>query len=397
MNVIYPYSRPQVTAEDISAVIDVLQTQFLTQGPNVEEFENELAAITGAKFAIVCNSGTAALHLAYLAFGLGPEKGLLTSPITFLATANAARMCGAPVVFADVDPLTGNLTPESVTEALRTSTVPIGAIAAVHLGGRPCDLAALREIASANDCKLIEDAAHAPLASYSDSGGRVYHVGACSHSDVAVLSFHAIKHVAMGEGGAVLTNDAAVAERARILRSHGMVRDSSRWASPPEADASWYYEMQELGWNYRATDLQCALGRSQLNRLRPNLQRRYEIAKHYDHLLADIPHLRRPKQPTLPDGNSRHLYSVDIDFDSLGCTRGEVMRQLMNLGVGTQVHYIPVYRQPYYASANNGRFTGAERYYAGTLSIPMYVGLEERDQKIISQNLRTALTHCSSS
>ena len=227
MAISFPYARPDVTQADIESVIDSMRGQFLTQGPKLALFEAALAEKLGAKHAVVCNSGTAALHLAYLALELGPKRGLLTSPITFLSTANAARMCGAPVAFTDVDPQTGNVTPETAHVALDRTRVPVAALTAVHLGGRACDMAGLRELTAERGIALIEDASHAPLAKYRDERGQHYSVGACAHSDVAAFSFHAIKHLAMGEGGALLTNDDRIADRARLFRSHGMTRDAA--------------------------------------------------------------------------------------------------------------------------------------------------------------------------
>ena len=390
MSIIYPYSRQEISAEDIEAVTAVLRGRFLTQGPGIEAFEAALCARFGVRFAVVCNSGTAALHLAYLAFELGPQKGLLTAPITFLATANAARMCGAPVAFADVDPVTGNLDVSAVESVLKKLNTKIGAIAPVHLGGRPCNMPEFRKIADSHGCVLIEDACHAPLAAYQDESGQRFHIGACSHSDAVVLSFHAIKHVAMGEGGAVLTNNQTAADRARIFRSHGMVRDPACWFNAPESDAPWYYEMHDVGWNYRATDFQCALGHSQLMRIESGLRRRQEIAARYDQLLRDTPYLRRPQIPPMHEGHSWHLYAVAIDFAALGRTRGQVMRALAKLGVGTQVHYIPLYHQPYYALVEKS-LPGAESYYADTLSIPMYPNLADGDLIMIAQHLRAVL------
>ncbi len=263
----FPYAKPLVEADDIQAVVSSMEGQFLTQGPQLDAFEEELAQALGAEYAIVCNSGTAGLHLAYMADHLGPKNGLLTTPVTFLSTANAASMCDAPVFFCDVDPETGNMTPQTLADALSECHGQVGAIAPVHLGGRACDMPQLQAIAREYGAAVIEDAAHAPLASYHDVDGKRYGVGQCAHSDAAVFSFHAIKHVAMGEGGAVLTNDAEIAARCRSLRSHGMTRDDSAWERTPEPDAPWYYEMSVLGWNYRASELQCALGRNQLAKL----------------------------------------------------------------------------------------------------------------------------------
>ena len=371
----FPYCRPDIRDEDRAAVAAVLDGTQLTQGPMVDAFERTLADTIGCRHAVAVNSGTAALHLAYRALGLGPDRGLLTSPITFLATANAAVHCGAPVVFADVDPASGNITADTVEAALATSPHPIGAITAVHLAGRPCDLAALRAVADAHGAVLVEDACHAPLARYADGAGGTAVVGACAHSAAATLSFHAIKHIAAGEGGALLTNDDRLAAAVARLRSHGIARDPDRWQAAPEPDAPWYYEMDEPGWNYRLSDLNCALGLSQLGRLADGIAERQALADRYDDTLGNLGWLSTPPPPAVPGGHAWHLYPAAIDFPALGLTRGQAMRRLAEQGIGTQVHYIPLYRQPYYARAGHALLPGAEAYYARTLSLPIYPGL----------------------
>jgi UDP-4-amino-4,6-dideoxy-N-acetyl-beta-L-altrosamine transaminase len=389
MPIRFPYSRQDVTDADIRAVTASLRSAFLTQGDNLGAFEEALANKLGVKHAVACNSGTAALHLAYLALELGPDRGLLTSPLTFLATATAARMCNAPVVFADADATTGNLTPESTKAALDQATDPIAAITAIHLGGRACDLPALRHLTKERSLALVEDACHAPLAAYRD-GDRFYSVGACAHSDVAVFSFHAIKHVAMGEGGALVTNDNVIADRARLYRNHGMTRNPKDWQVAPEPDAPWYYEMHEIGWNYRATEMQCALGLSQLGRIDESIHRRRLIAERYDELFAGLNHLSTP----IPDdGHVWHLYPVAIDFAAVGKTRGRVMRELADRGIGTQVHYIPVNSQPYYRQPRQWMTPGADAYYSRTLSIPMYPGLSDSDLETIAGHMRAVLSN----
>jgi len=387
----YPYACPDVVQADIDLVAAAMRGQFLTQGPRLAEFEVALADKFGVRHVVVCNSGTAALHLVYMALGLGPQAGLVTSPITFVATANAARMCGAPVAFADTDPQTGNLTPETAERALGAAPFDVGVLTAVHLGGRPCDMPALKAIAERTGCALIEDACHAPLAAYQDDSGEPFTVGACAHSDAAVFSFHAIKHLAMGEGGAVCTNDDMIADKARRLRNHGLSRSPEDWQYPPEPDAPWYYEMQVLGWNYRACELQCALGLSQLARLDDGIVRRQVIAAAYRERLAGLPYVATPPEASVMGGHVWHLYAIAADFDAIGRTRGQVMRTLAARGIGTQVHYIPVYRQPYYAGAAPGSYPGAEAYYASTLSIPMYPRLTERDLDEIVAALEQAL------
>ncbi len=387
----YPYSRQEITPDDIAAVTTALTGEHLTQGPQVAAFEQEFATALGAPHAIACSNGTAALHLAYLAANLGPERGLLTSPVTFLATAAAARMCGAPVAFADVDPGSGNLTPATVAAALAKTAKPIAAITTVHLGGRVTDLAALREIADAHDCLLIEDACHAPGATYRNAAGVAHHVGACRHADMAVFSFHAIKHIAMGEGGAVTLRDPDCAHRLRTIRNHGMSRRPEDWQHPPEPDAPWYYEMADIGYNYRLTDVQCALGRSQLRRLDESLRKRRRIAAFYREHLDDIPFVRLPALPPEPEEHAWHLFSLAIDFTALGRTRGEIMRALADAGVGSQVLYIPLHHQPYYREQTNRPLPGADAYYAQSLSIPMYPQLTDDDLQEIVAVIRRVL------
>ncbi len=379
MTVKYPYARPAADEATIASVVDVLSGRHWTQGPQLPAFEAEFAATCGAPHVIACANGTAALHLAYLAAGLGPEHGLLTSPITFLATANAARMCGAPVVFADVDPATGNLDPASVRDTLRDSSTPIRAIAAVHLGGRACDLGALRDIADEFGCLVIEDACHAPGAYYRDAGGARHPVGSCAHSEFATFSFHAIKHIAMGEGGAVCAANGAAAAHLRRLRAHGLSRDPASWQAPPEAEAPWYYEMHELGYNYRLSDIQCALGRGQLAGLPGNIARRRRLAGLYTTALDGVAGITPPPAPPHEDEHAWHLYAPAFDFAALGKARGAVMQALAARGVETQVHYIPIYRQPYYRGGGGGSLPGAEDYYRRTLSLPLYPQLDDGD------------------
>lgn len=392
MSIKFPYTQPDTRDSDIKAAADMITLPQLTQGPNLEAFERELAETMGARYAIVCNSGTAALHLAYIAAGIGPGNGLLTTTVTFLATANAARMCHGEVVFADVDSDTGNATPDTIRAAIARANCNIAAIAVTHMAGRPCDLEAIREVADQHNCLLIEDAAHAPLAAYVGKLDQVHTVGSGTHSFAVAMSFHAVKHAAMGEGGAVLTNNSAVAESARTFRNHGMIREESLWRNAPEPGAPWYYEMHDLGWNYRATEFECALGRTQLPRLRSSIASRQGVAKQYETLLGDIECLKTPEIPNLPYGHSWHLYPVAIDFDAIGRTRGDVMRRLLKAGVGTQVHYVPVHKQPYYANPDEAPyFPGAEAYYSRTLSLPMYSTLDKDDIQFIADALRSAL------
>ena len=386
----YPYSRPDVSDADIQAVVSSLKGQFLTQGPALEAFETALCECLGGQQAVVCNSGTAALHLIYMALGLGPQAGLVTSPLTFVATANAARMCGAPVSFSDTDPTTGLMTPDDLQRAIESADFPVRAASIIHLGGRVADLPALQAVAEAHNILLVEDACHAPGAAYNSTAGR-HRIGDCSHSIAAAFSFHAIKHVTMGEGGAVLTNDPELAVRMRLLRNHGLERNADVWTQAPEPNAPWYYEMQEIGWNYRADELACSLGLSQLKRLPEGLQIRRDLVRRYNDLLADIPGLSTPFIPNDPESHAWHLYAVSIDFSGLKRRRDDVMRALADVGIGTQVHYIPVSSQPYFQSLGGQVLPGVQRYYDGTLSLPLYPQLTEQDQEFIADKVRQCL------
>lgn len=389
----YPYSRPNIGAKDIEAVMAVLQGQFLTQGPIVERLENALKNLFTVKHAVICNSGTAALHMAYDGLGLGPDAGLITSAVTFLATANAARMCNAPVGLADVDPLTGNVTVDKLKVAINAATFDVKAIAVVHLGGRPCDITAIKDYADSIGAYLIEDACHAPMAKYSNSYSEQFSVGSCAHSHAATLSFHAIKHMTTGEGGVLLTNDDDLAERARLFRSHGITRDASKMDDVDDAGSPWYYEMHRLGYNYRLSDINCALGLNQVSRLDANIKRRQQIAKLYNAYLGDLEVMRLP-EITLANGATHawHLFAPAFDFDRIGKPRKQVMADLACKGIGTQVHYIPLYRQPYYREDYlTGIFSGAEAYYKKTLSIPMYCHLTDKDVEIISAGVRSVI------
>lgn len=399
--VAYPYSCPDIRDEDVQAVTNLLSSgAFLSQGPEITAFEQEICDQTGSRHAIVCNSGTAALHLAYLALESGPARGLLTTPITFLATANAAVMCGAPVRFADVDRDTGNMTPETIRNALRdneaaAAPAPLAILAPVHLGGRPCDMPAIKALADEHGLAVVEDASHAMGATYRDASGETFKVGSCAHCDIAIFSFHAIKHICMGEGGVLCTNDDALADRARTYRNHGIIRNPDSWLSPPEADAPWYYEMHELGWNYRATDLVCALGRSQLRRLAEGGDHRRRLAAAYDAALESAfgatGGVTAPALPADERGHAWHLYPIAVNFEKFGLTKGAVMRSLAERGVGAQVHYVPLHHQPFYKDAPHTGLSGADAYYASTLSIPMHMKMDEAAVQIIVQEIQSVL------
>ncbi len=387
----FHYSRPNLTDADVAEVVSVLERQFLSQGPIVVQLEEKLRGLFSVKNAVVCNSGTAALHMAYDGIGLGPDAGLITSSVTFLATANAARFCDASVGFADVDPFTGNVTVETLKVAVNAAKFDVKAIAVVHLGGRPCDITAIKAYADSIGAYLIEDACHAPMAQYKNDSGEQFSVGSCVHSHAATLSFHAIKHLTTGEGGVLLTNDDKLAERARLFRSHGITRDAAEMVTLEDAESPWYYEMHQFGYNYRLSEINCALCVNQVARLSANLQRRQEIAKLYHSFLGDLDALHLPEiAPSNGTTHAWHLFAPAFDFDHIGKSRKQVMAELADKGIGTQVHYIPLYRQPYYSEDyTTGVFDGAETYYRKTLSIPMYYGLTNKDVETISAGVRS--------
>jgi len=363
----------------------VLRGDFLTTGPAVEAFEDKLAGITGGKFAVSCSSGTAALHLATLAIGLGPGDLAVVPTITFLATANAVRYVGADVVFCDVDPDTGLMRPQDLEQAISEHGQAIKAVLPVHLAGQSPDMKGIAKVARQHGIAIIEDACHALGTRYPASGGEAP-VGSCRDSDMAVFSFHPVKVIAMGEGGALTTSEPALAARLRELRSHGMIREPARFTNDDLAltkDGTanpWYYEMSELGFNYRASDIHCALGLSQLAKLDKFVERRRLLAARYDALLAPLAPLLRPLGRTPGCLPAWHLYVALIDFDAAGVTRGALMERLKKKGVGTQVHYIPVHTQPYYQGLYGKKaLSGAAEYYARCLSLPLFAAMNDED------------------
>lgn len=366
-----PYGRQVIDEADIEAVVRVLRSDYLTTGPEVEAFERALAKKVGARFAVALCNGTAALHAACFAADIGPDDNVIVPAITFLATANCVRYVGSEPVFVDVSPTSGLVEPEHIERRLEKTTK---AVIPVHLTGRPVDLAPIAKAAQSKGAIVIEDAAHALGASY-----RGETIGSCRYSDMTVFSFHPVKHVTTGEGGAVTTNDEGLARRLRLFRNHGMVHDQAELQRT--SPGPWYYEQHALGFNYRITDIQCALGSSQLAKLDGFIERRRDIAAQYDQLLESVDGVT-PIDGGVEGANSAyHLYSVLMDFDGLGLTRAEVMVALRERGVGSQVHYIPVPSQPYY-EARGWRaddFPGALSYSAHTLSLPMFPSMSDRD------------------
>jgi len=382
----YPYSKPEITKSDILKVTNVLRSGYLTQGKEIKIFESKISKKFKSQYTVVCNSGTAALHLVYSALNLGPNNGLLTTPLTFLATANAAKMCNAPVIFCDVDPLTGLMTAETIENALIKSKIKIKVITVVHLGGNLCNMKKILEVAEKYNCLIVEDACHAPGAFYNKN----LPVGSSKYSVASTFSFHAIKHVAMGEGGCITTNNLKLYKNILLKRNHGIERDRKNLKFMPEKNALWYYEMNDLGWNYRADEMTCALGCSQLTRLEKNINRRRSLVNYYYKYLKDEKWVELPIKNNF---NVWHLFPIKINFKKLGKSRGEVMKELEGYGIGSQVHYIPLYMQPYYKEKNFKKYKGANEYYKNTLSIPLYVQLKKSDIFYISQNIKNILVN----
>jgi UDP-4-amino-4,6-dideoxy-N-acetyl-beta-L-altrosamine transaminase len=392
-----PYGRHAIADDDIEAVTRVLRSDFLTTGPAVAEFEEAFARETGAAHAVACASGTAALHLAALALELGPGDHVVVPTITFLATANAVRFVGAEVIFADVDPETGLMGAEELSAVLAANRDKnIRAVFPVHMAGRPANSENVSAIARASGLAIVEDACHALGTRYQTGGGWVS-AGGCSHADMAAFSFHPVKTIASGEGGMVTTNDASLAARLTALRSHGMTRDADAMQLQDQAfDASgtlnpWYYEMPEIGYNYRLSDIHAALGLSQLGKLVGFATRHRALAAVYDELLVPLAPTIVPVRNRPGTDPVQHLYQVLIDFPALDTTRATVMDALRADGIGTQVHYIPVHSQPYYRSRyGDFNLPGAEAFYRRCLSLPFYPALTSDDAERVVDALKRA-------
>ena len=388
-----PYGRQTIEADDIAAVVDALQADLLTTGPMVGGFEAALAEAAGARFAVACVNGTAALHMAVRAAGLKPGEACVVPSVTFLATADAVAFEGAQVVFADVDPATGHMTPQALAEALaRAGDVRVRAVLPVHLRGDPVHLPAIGAVAEAAGAVVIEDACHA-LGTSTPWGL----VGAGGPAAMACFSFHAVKTITTAEGGAVTTNDPALAERLRRIRNHGAERDPGRFAGGEAAFTEgepnpWWYEQIELGWNYRLPDVNCALGLSQLKKLPRFAARRRALFARYCEALADLAPAVRTPRPLEGSQPCWHLMSVQIDFAAAGLSRKAVMDRLRARGIGTQVHYIPVHRQPWWrAKSPELELPGADAYYAGTLSLPLYPAMTDFDVDRVARALAEVL------
>ena len=385
------YGRHHLDEEDIQAVVDVLRSGSLTQGSAIDVFEQAVAEYVGAKYAVAVSSGTAALHLAALAAGVGPGKSLITSPITFVASANAALYVGGRPVFADIDPDTVNMSLGSLKEALAKNP-DARAVVPVHFAGLPCDMPAIKLAADRAGAVVIEDAAHALGATYPD-GSRV---GSCAHSQMTMFSFHPVKAITTGEGGMITTNDESAYRKLLRLRSHGINKLDDPLMLPEQAlvngvRAPWYYEMEELGYNYRITEIQCALGLSQFRKLDKFIRRRRALVGAYDKALGEFRYCR-PAQAEGREQSGHHLYTLRLKFKSLGVERARVMQTLREQGIVTQVHYVPVPMHPHYRrlGLNPQDYPNAQEYYEEALSIPLFFDLTDEQQKFVINALELA-------
>lgn len=382
-----PYGRQSISEQDIEAVVEVLRSEWLTQGPSVERFETGVAGYCGARYAVAVNSATSALHLACLAAGLGPGDTLWTSPNTFVASANCALHCGARVDFVDIDPESYNMSVAELARKLeraeRSGTLP-KVVLPVHFAGQPCDMAAIALLAARYGFTVIEDASHAIGGRY-----RGHPVGCGEFSTMTVFSFHPVKIITCGEGGMVLTNDPALQQKLVRLRSHGITRDPDLMQG--ESDGPWYYQQLELGFNYRMTDMEAALGESQLQRLDAFVERRRALARRYAEELQELPLLLPRQQPQA--SSAWHLYVVRLRLQEIGRTRRQVFEELRARGILVNLHYIPVHTQPYFRNLGfaDGDYPEAERYYRDTLTLPLHAALLEEDQDRVIAALRDAL------
>jgi len=376
-----PYGRQDISESDIQSVVDVLRSDFLTQGPAVPAFEKSVSDYCGAQYAVAVNSATSALHIACLALGVGPGDCVWTSPITFVASANCALYCGAEVDFVDIDPLTYNMNVDELRQKLdqaeRAGKLP-KLIIPVHFCGQPCDMEGIHALSQRYGFKIIEDASHAIGGKY-----RREPIGNCRYSDITVFSFHPVKIITTGEGGMALTNNAQIARHMQLLRSHGITRNPTEMTHKP--DGPWYYQQIDLGFNYRMTDLQAALGSNQMKRLDEFVTRRHFIAKRYDELLEDLPVITPWQHPDSYSG--LHLYVIRLRPNKFKEMHKKVFEMLQSSGIGVNLHYIPVYRQPYYERLGfqAGHCREAERYYETAISLPIFPSLtNEQQDKVVS-------------
>lgn len=374
-----PYGKQYIDRRDIDKVVSVLESEWVTQGPKIDEFEKALAAYCGAKYAVAVSSGTAALHIACLAADIGRGDEVITSPITFAASANCVLYCNAKPVFADIEDRSINIDPENIKKAVNKRTK---ALIPVHFAGFPCDMQDIYSLAKKNKLTVIEDAAHALGAEYKGSK-----IGSCRYSDMTAFSFHPVKAITTGEGGAVTTNSRKLYEKLILLRNHGIVRGLNRRKGKRLKKAGvWYYEMQELGFNYRITDFQSALGISQMSKIDIFLGKRRSIAKRYNRAFNSVrDFIKVPSADTDEKKHAWHLYVLRFYLDKLKVTRDDIFNELLRVKIKPQVHYIPVYRHPFYRRLGYGRIKldNAERYYRQCISLPVYPALSIREQDYV--------------
>lgn len=379
------YGKQTIDENDINAVVEVLKSDFLTQGPAIEKFEKFVADYCGAKYAVAVTNATSALHIACLAAGLGKGDTLWTSPITFTASANCGRYCGANVDFVDIDNNTYNMSVEELEGKLTKAEVLPKVLVPVHLAGQSCDMEKIHALAKKFNITVIEDASHAIGADYEDTK-----VGCCKYSDMTVFSFHPVKIVTTGEGGMVLTNNKDMYDKLLLYRSHGITRAPELMTK--EADGPWYYQQIDLGFNYRMTDMQAALGYSQMHKIDEFVARRRELAARYNELLKDLDMLKLPYQDE-STASSWHLYIVRVDFSKISKTKKQIFAEMKDKGICLNLHYIPVHTQPYYEKLGfkQGDFPVSEKYYEEAFTLPLYYSLTNEQQDYIIEALKEVL------
>lgn len=375
------YGKQSIDENDIDAVVEVLKSDFLTQGPAIEKFEKCVAEYCGAKYAVAVTSATAALHISCLSAGLGKDDILWTSPITFTASANCGRYCGADVDFVDIDPSTYNMSIAELEKKLQAAEIKPRVVVPVHLAGQSCEMDKIYKLSQKYGFKVIEDASHAIGADYKETK-----VGCCKYSDMTVFSFHPVKIVTTGEGGMVLTNDKDLYEKLVLYRSHGITRDPKLMTGT--ADGPWYYQQIDLGFNYRMTDMQAALGYSQMQKVNEFVSKRRYLAKRYNELLKNINGIQLPDQNE-DTKSSWHLYVVRVDFSKISKTKNQIFAEMKEKGICLYLHYIPVHTQPYYENLGfkGGDFPNSEKYYEEAFTLPLYYSLTDEQQDHIVKSL----------